>query len=111
MFEKLIRKILKREKARGKVNLVLMTDKEIRKLNRRFRDKNKATDVLAFPMGEAGILGDIAISTETAKRNAKRFGVSYKSELKRLVIHGVLHLLKYKHGKEMRNAEEIYQKH
>jgi probable rRNA maturation factor len=111
LFEKLIRKILKREKAKGKVNLVLMTDKEIRKLNRKFRGKNKATDVLAFPMGEAGILGDIAISTETAKRNAGRFGVSYRSELKRLVIHGALHLLEYKHGKEMRNAEEIYQKY
>jgi len=98
MFGNLIKRIVQAEKAGGKINLVLMSDREIRKLNARFRKKDKATDVLAFPMGEDGMQGDIAISTETAKRNAKRFGVSYKNELKRLVIHGVLHLLGYEHG-------------
>ncbi|MBU0502524.1 MAG: rRNA maturation RNase YbeY, partial [Candidatus Margulisbacteria bacterium] len=53
----------------------------------------------------------IAISTETTKSNAKKYGVSYKQELKRLVIHGVLHLCGYKHGKEMQNAEKNYQKY
>ena len=110
MYERLIKKVLKKEKAKGRINLVLMSDREIKKLNRKFRKKDKATDVLAFPMREEGILGDIAISVETAKRNAKCFGISYKQELKRLVVHGVLHLLGYKHGKEMRDAAEIYQK-
>ena len=110
MFQRLIKNILKKERAKGKINLVLMSDKEIRKLNRKFREKNKATDVLAFPMREEGILGDIAVSSETAKKNANRFGIEYKDELKRLVIHGVLHLLGYKHGRKMTNAEKIYQK-
>lgn len=110
MFESLIRRILKREKAKGKINLILINDREIRKLNKQYRKKDKPTDVLAFPMGEEGILGDIAISFETAQRNAKRFGVPYRRELKRLVIHGVLHLLGYDHGRRMRDAEEIYQK-
>lgn len=110
MFRSLIKRILTKEKAKGVINVVFVSDKEIRELNRKYRKKDKVTDVLAFPMREEGILGDIAISVETAKRNAKRFGVNYESELKRLVIHGVLHLLGYKHGKEMRNAEEIYQK-
>lgn len=110
MFEKLIREILKREKAKGKVNLKLVSDQEIRRLNREFRSKDKTTDVLAFPFNEEGVLGDIAISRESARRNAKKFGVSFKEELKRLVIHGVLHLLDYKHGKRMKNAEEVYQK-
>jgi probable rRNA maturation factor len=109
MFEDLIKRILKAEKAKGRVNLVLMKDKKIKELNRRFRKKNKPTDVLAFPMNEEGVLGDIAISTETARRNAKRFGVSYEQEMKRLVIHGVLHLLGYDHGRKMRRAEENYQ--
>ncbi|MEE8638760.1 MAG: rRNA maturation RNase YbeY, partial [Candidatus Margulisiibacteriota bacterium] len=61
-------------------------------------------------MGENGVLGDIAISKETTQKNAKRFGVSYKNELKRLVIHGILHLLGYDHGRKMRDAEEVYQK-
>lgn len=109
-FDKLIKRILEEEEVEGSINLILIGDEEIRELNRKFRAKDKATDVLAFPMGEEGILGDIAISTETARRNAKRFRVNYKSELKRLVIHGALHLLGYKHGKEMRHAEEVYQK-
>ena len=118
MFNQLIGKILKNEsleisrdkKGKGSINLVLITDQEIRRLNREFRGKDKPTDVLAFSMGEDGVLGDIAISTETAKKNAKRYGVSYRAELKRLVIHGVLHLLGYDHGRKMRHAEEIYQK-
>lgn len=110
MFNQLIKKLLKKEKGKGSINLVLITDQEIRRLNREFRGKDKSTDVLAFPMGEDGILGDIAISQETAKKQAQHYGVSYRAELKRLVIHGVLHLLGYDHGREMRHAEEIYQK-
>jgi len=110
LFNRLIKSILKKEKAEGKVNLVLVGDQEIHRLNKKFRKKDKPTDVLAFPMGEEGILGDIAISTETTKRNATRYGVSYRQELKRLVIHGVLHLVGYDHGRKMRDAEEIYQK-
>jgi len=109
MFEDLIKRVLRAEKVKGKINLILVKDKQMRALNRRFRKKNKPTDVLAFPMGEEGILGDIAISTETAKRNAKRFGVSYQREMKRLAVHGTLHLLGYDHGRKMRRAEEIYQ--
>lgn len=109
MFDSLVKKILKREQVKGRINIILVDDKAIRRLNKKFRKKDKATDVLAFPMGEEGILGDIAISRETAKKNAKRYGASYKRELKRLVIHGVLHLLGYDHGKRMGNAEKNYQ--
>ena len=109
-MKKLILKILEREKAKGVVTVVLVDDIKIRELNKRFRGKDKATDVLAFPMGEEGIIGDIAISTETARKNAKKFGVTYPAEMKRLLVHGVLHLLGYDHGKVMRDAEKIYQK-
>ena len=106
MFDQLIKKILKNEKRQGTINLILIDDREIRRLNAAFRHKDKPTDVLAFPMDEDGVIGDIAISTETTKRNAKRYGVGYREELKRLVVH----LLGYDHGKRMRNAEKIYQK-
>jgi probable rRNA maturation factor len=105
-----MKKILTNEKGKGRINLVLVSDAEIQRLNRRFRHKDKPTDVLSFSMDEDGVLGDIAISTETTRRNAKKYGVSYKTEMKRLVIHGVLHLLGYDHGVRMRHAEEIYQK-
>ena len=111
MFKQLIKKILTRERGKGKINLVLVTDAEIRKLNREFRGKDKPTDVLAFPMNEDGVLGDIAISRDTARAQAKRYGVSYRAELKRLTVHGVLHLLGYEHGRKMRSAEETYQKY
>lgn len=110
IYKKLINKIIKKEGQQGSINLLLVDDQKIQQLNRDYRYKDKATDVLAFPMGEDGVLGDMAISLDTAKRNAKRFGVSYNTEMKRLVVHGTLHLLGYDHGKEMRHAEEIYQK-
>ncbi|MFH1826092.1 MAG: rRNA maturation RNase YbeY [bacterium] len=104
----MIRKILRREKRKGKINLVLINDREIKKLNATYRNKNKPTDVLAFPMNEEGIIGDIAISTETARRNAAKYRVTYPAEMKRLVVHGVLHLLGYKHGGEMDHAAQAY---
>jgi len=108
MFEILIKKILKGEKVAGKVDLSFVRDKTMRGLNRRFRKKDQSTDVLAFPYGEKELLGDVIISSDTARRNAKSFGVAYREEVKRLVIHGVLHVLGYDHGSKMRNAEKIY---
>lgn len=110
LLNNLIKQVLKKERVKGEINLVLTNDKEIHKLNKRYREKDKPTDVLSFYMGEEGIIGDIAISTETARKNAPRFGNTYKQELKRLVIHGALHLLGYDHGRKMKHAEEIYQK-
>ena len=90
----------------------MVDDRVISELNRKFRNKNKPTDVLAFPYGKAllkrDIIGDVIISQDTARKNAERFGAAYRRELKRLVIHGALHVLGYDHGKEMRHAEEIY---
>lgn len=92
--------ILKKEKAKGKVSILLTNDANIRVMNRIYRKIDRATDVLSFYMGEDGILGDIVISVDTALRNAKRFGVSLENEMKRLTVHGVLHLLGYDHKKK-----------
>ncbi|OGC25015.1 rRNA maturation RNase YbeY [candidate division WOR-1 bacterium RIFOXYB2_FULL_42_35] len=109
MFQTLIRKILRKEKVRGIINLVIVDDRQIRKLNKKYRKKDQATDVLSFEMGEDGVIGDIAIAEPTTRKNAQQYGVTYRQELKRLVIHGVLHLLGYDHGRKMRDAEKIYQ--
>ena len=85
-------------------------DEIMRQLNQKFRGKDKPTDVLSFNMDEDGIVGDLAISRESARRNARRFGVTYKQEIKRLVIHGTLHLCGYDHGPKMRGLENAYQK-
>ncbi len=85
---------------KGQVTVLLTTDAAIAKLNRRFRGKNKATDVLSFPaegLGAEGIAGDVAISMATAMRQAAVQGHSLATEIKVLILHGVLHLAGYNH--------------
>ena len=79
----------------GEVDVLLTSDEEIRRLNRTFRKKNKATDVLSLPAPEelAGQhSGDLAISIDTAARQAESFGHSLNDEVKILLLHGLLHL-------------------
>jgi probable rRNA maturation factor len=89
-------------KLRGEVTVLLTTDPAIRSLNRRFRGKNKATDVLSFPAdssapGAERIAGDLAISVSTARRQAAAQGHKLSTELKVLILHGLLHLAGYDH--------------
>ncbi|HSZ63509.1 MAG TPA: rRNA maturation RNase YbeY [Terriglobales bacterium] len=87
-------------KIKGSVNVLLTTSAEMKSLNRRFRGKDKPTDVLSFP-AEAGaarkIAGEIAISAEIATRNARALGHTPAEEVKILVLHGLLHLHGYDH--------------
>jgi probable rRNA maturation factor len=85
---------------RGQVTVLLTTDAAIRKLNRQFRGKNKATDVLSFPaegLSAQGIAGDLAISVTTALSQAAAQGHSLSTEIKVLILHGLLHLAGYDH--------------
>lgn len=92
----------------GDFSIHFVSDEEIRALNRSYRDKDEATDILTFALsdgdafpeieGEEKELGDIFISLESMHRNAKAFSVSDDEELHRLLIHGVLHLLGYDHA-------------
>ena len=77
---------------KGEVAVLLTTDDGIRGLNRRFRKKNKATDVLSFPADGDGMAGDLAISLETAARQAAEQGHALGVELRVLILHGLLHL-------------------
>lgn len=76
---------------------VLVSDRRIRELNRRYRQQSEATDVLSFPVVENGYLGDIVISVETARRQARLLGHGLLRELELLLLHGVLHLMGYDH--------------
>lgn len=84
---------------KGEVTVMLTDDKGIRSLNRRFRGKNKPTDILSFPTADPqlGIVGDLAISVETAARQAATEGHPLRIELRILILHGVLHLAGYDH--------------
>lgn len=92
-------------RARGDVAIALVSDAKIRELNRRYRHKDKATDVLSFPASAlratagrpSAELGDIAIATGVARRQAKAVGHTYDTELRVLALHGLLHLVGYDH--------------
>ena len=118
----------------AELSLVLVSDRRMRALNRRYRKTDRPTDVLAFPltpshpsespialptaMGREGkgvgvgaryssppmLLGDVVISMETAKRQTSEFGHSLRDEVTRLLVHGVLHLLGYDHERGPRDA-------
>lgn len=89
----------------GKVDILITSKRRLQELNRRFRKKNKPTDVLSFPRphqaknhAEAG--GDIAISVEIATDNAARCGHAAFDELKILILHGMLHLAGFDHERD-----------
>lgn len=84
----------------AELSLVLVNDMHIKNLNWKYRRKDSATDVLAFPMRDSrrlsgAILGDVVISVETAKREAKKRKKDLQDELDLYFVHGILHLLGY----------------
>jgi probable rRNA maturation factor len=81
-------------------------DRELRRVNRQFRGKDKATDVLSFP-GEEGHLGDILISVPTARRQATEAGHPVERELKILLLHGLLHCLGHDHETDSGEMERL----
>jgi probable rRNA maturation factor len=83
--------------AKGDLSIGIVSDRRMRALNRQFRGKDKVTDVLSFPSGERGFLGDIVIAQGVAKRQAKEAGHSTQVEFRVLALHGLLHLLGYDH--------------
>lgn len=95
-------------RARGGLAIALVDDATMRRLNRRFAGKNRVTDVLSFPSDAspgrpargARHLGDIAIATGVARRQATEAGHSYGNELRVLALHGLLHLLGFDHERD-----------
>jgi len=107
-------RILKREKQKLPVNIIISDDPELRSLNKTYRGLARPTDVLSFPAdSDLGILGEIYISVDTARRQATEYGATLREEILRLVCHGVLHLCGYDHEKAsdekiMKARENLY---
>ena len=94
----------------GDVSVLVTSDEEIRRLNRIYRGKNKPTDVLSFPApapvhGHEHMAGDLAISAETAARQAAEIGHPLAMELQILLLHGLLHLGGYDHEADQGQME------
>lgn len=95
-LEKIIAKKFKLKQA---ISLALVSETEIKNLNRVYRHQNKVTDVLSFNLDSPAILGEVVICLAQAKRQAKFHKKSLSAELKLLTIHGILHLLGFDHEK------------
>ncbi len=95
------------------VNFIFVTDRRIHELNRRFLKRDRPTNVISFNCdephlpGEPQLLGEVYVSRDRARAQAREYGVSYSSELRRLVLHGLLHLLGLTH----RQMEPLYERY
>ena len=114
-LKKYIQSVFKKEgKELQSINYIFCTDKAVLEINRQFLAHNFYTDIITFDLSELNtIQAEIYISVDRVKDNAAQLGVSFKSELHRVIFHGVLHLCGYKDKKrgeieEMRSKEEFY---
>ena len=98
-FETMARKLLREEGTENNVNIVLCSDEFVREMNRDYRGLDKVTDVLSYEWHEPDLLGEIYIAKEQVKRQAPEYGNSFFAELKRVIVHGLLHLSGYDHIK------------
>jgi len=103
-LKNIVKKILEEKKKKLNLSIALIGPNRMKKLNKRYRGKNRVTDVLAFP--NQG-LEEIVICLREVKKNAKKFNSTFKKELTKVLIHGVLHLLGYDHEKGEREREEM----
>lgn len=105
----------------AEVSVSFVDNNEIRRLNKIYRDKDKSTDVLSFPLGENGVydinnetgaclLGDVVISMETAVKQARIYGHSLEREVGFLTVHSMLHLLGYDHETSALDAAKMHEK-
>jgi probable rRNA maturation factor len=102
-LERFARRAQKLARTAGEVNILIAGDQRLRELNRRFRGKDKPTDVLSFARNEdedRGCGGDIAISSDYARRSARLHRHSPAEELKILILHGMLHLAGHDHASD-----------
>lgn len=115
-LEKIAKIVLKREfairqpaKQEKKINLsiAIVNPGRIKELNKKYRKKNRPTDVLSFRYNNSG---EIVICLQEVKKNVKRFNSTFKEELARVLIHGILHLLGQNHEKSKKKAERMEKK-
>ena len=128
-IDKVCRKTLELEGCEfdAEISVTIVDNEEIRRLNKEFRDKDAATDVLSFPIlefdedgnaidadfdydGGSVVLGDIVISAQRAREQAESFGHSFKREIAFLTVHSMLHLLGYDHVDDPEGEKIMTQK-
>ncbi len=105
----------------AEVSITFIDNPQIQELNQQYRNKDKATDVLSFPLGENGVydiseetgaiqLGDVVISAEKALEQSEIYGHSFQREMSFLTVHSMLHLLGYDHETSSLDAMRMREK-
>jgi len=108
-LKKVIQRVLRSEKKeKTEISLVFVSSVKIRQLNKKYRKKDKSTDVLSYIYDKNS--GEIVICTQKIKKNAKKFKTNFKEELTKVLIHGVLHLFGQDHKKSVKKAKEMEKK-
>jgi probable rRNA maturation factor len=110
--EKFVKKIVKivlkgEKKEKGEISIAFVGSERIRELNRKYRGRNKTTDILSF--GGDGS-GELVICLKQVKKNSKIFKSTFNRELARVLTHGTLHLLGYEHEKSERDKDKMMAK-
>jgi rRNA maturation RNase YbeY len=110
-----IKTVIHTEKQKpGAINYIFCSDEYLLKVNREYLDHDYFTDIITFDYVANGVVsGDIFISVDRVADNAKQFGVTFDNELRRVLVHGVLHLLGYpdkknEEKKRMTEKEDFY---
>jgi|SRR3989344_3800190 len=105
ILRKLAQKVLTGEKkTRTEISIALVGPSEMQKLNKKYRQKNRPTDVLSFTYNDGG---EIIICPQVVKKNAEKLKEAFKKELYLVLIHGILHALGYDHGKTRKDAQKM----
>ena len=101
LFQDAIRFTLAAERLRASlISCAVVSDAEIRDINRRFLQHDHATDIITFPLEEEPLEAELVISADTARRQAREYRISVREECTRLAIHGILHLSGHDDGTE-----------
>jgi probable rRNA maturation factor len=122
-LKEIVKKVLTGKLKKNDLSVAFVSPEVIKKLNRKYRKKNKITDVLSFSesknqkkelkikkTGESVSLGEIIICPQEINKNAKKFKSRFEKELYRVLIHGILHLLGYDHEKSEKQANLMEKK-
>jgi len=108
-LKKVIQKVLRSEKKeKTEISLVFVSSVKIRQLNKKYRKKDKSTDVLSYICDKNS--GEIVICPQKVKKNAKKFKTNFTEELTKVLIHGILHLFGQEHEKSVKKAKEMGEK-